>query len=198
MPFGPTSILVRYLTGELSLEAAAAEYEETWIAWHKAGELGPYPVLGRGLDPHTLGAAETAKLYALLERVTSFRIAYGINEGAREYLSSAGDSEFDQAVRRLADDVTATLGEGHVNAVWSFAAHARTVHINDPAYQREKCVEDVQQFFQDTFVDTTWPACPRHPNHPLDYTDGAWRCPRDKAAVAQLGELRSLGHDGSA
>jgi len=98
-------------------------------------------------------------------------------------------AEFDQAVRCLAHDVTATLGARHVPVVWSFAAHAWTLDIEDPSTMRDRCVEDVQQYFQDTFVDTTWPACPQHPNHPLDYADGSWRCPRDQTVVARLGEL---------
>ena len=44
------------------------------------------------------------------------------------------------------------------------------------------------------FWDTTWPACPRHPNHPLWYDQGreAWCCQQDDAALALLGELVSL------
>ncbi len=61
---------------------------------------------------------------------------------------------------------------------------------NDPRRFVEKVVEDVQQRLQDEFIDTTWPACPRHSNHPLDYTNGAWRCPRDDAIVTQLGSLK--------
>ncbi len=54
----------------------------------------------------------------------------------------------------------------------------------------EKVVEDVQQSLQDEFIDTTWPACPRHSNHPLNYVEGAWRCPRNGAIVAPLGSLK--------
>jgi hypothetical protein len=50
-------------------------------------------------------------------------------------------------------------------------------------------VNDVQQYFHDTFVDTTWPACPRHPRHPLWYRAGSWWCVQDGVAVASLGEL---------
>jgi hypothetical protein len=50
-------------------------------------------------------------------------------------------------------------------------------------------VEDVQQRLQDEFVDTTWPACPRHPNHPLNFVDGVWHCPQDGAEAPSLGEL---------
>jgi hypothetical protein len=53
----------------------------------------------------------------------------------------------------------------------------------------EKLVNDVQQYFHDTFVDTTWPACPRHPRHPLWYRAGSWWCVEDGVAIAPLGDL---------
>jgi hypothetical protein len=44
----------------------------------------------------------------------------------------------------------------------------------DPATRQEvledlvvEAVEDLEQRLHDTFVDTTWPACPRHRQHPL-------------------------------
>jgi hypothetical protein len=64
--------------------------------------------------------------------------------------------------------------------------------FDDPAELLSKVVEDVQQRLQDEFVDTTWPACPRHPNHPLECGDGIWNCPRG-GAVARLGELQRVG-----
>ena len=60
--------------------------------------------------------------------------------------------------------------------------------VEDPLELVQKVVEVVQQRLQDEFVDTTWPACPRHPNHPLEYTTGVWSCPRG-GVVARLGEL---------
>ena len=96
------------------------------------------------------------------------------------------DPAFDEVVRLLARDVAATLGAAHARAVEDLAANVLRLEIE---HRGDKCVEDVQQYFQDTFVDTTWPACPRHPNHPLDYARGAWHCPRDGATVARLGQL---------
>ena len=52
-------------------------------------------------------------------------------------------------------------------------------------------VDELQQTKHDMFTDTTWPACPHHPNHPMDYGDGWWRCPRD-GPVVKLGELSRL------
>jgi len=188
-PAEPNRLLVRYLAGQVSLEVAAAEYTQLWIEWLQAGEVGSSPALGNATDVDNLSEADAKKTHALLQRVTSILEDYETKKGAREYLSSAGNSEFDQAVRRLADDVKATLGEQQVAVVWRFAAHARTLDIEDASSMRDRCVEDVQQYFQDTFVDTTWPACPRHPNHPLDFADGSWQCPRDHTVIARLGEL---------
>ena len=108
-----------------------------------------------------------------------------IHESAREYLDKAGDSVFDKTVRLLANDVANTLGQQHAAIVWSYAGQFRD---SSPPDAIRQCVEKVQQYFQDTFVDTTWPACPVHPNHPLDVVEGAWRCPRG-AFATPLGEL---------
>jgi hypothetical protein len=51
-------------------------------------------------------------------------------------------------------------------------------------------VDDVQQWLHDAFVDTSWPTCPDHPNHPLWYSDGAWKCDESGRLVAPLGGLR--------
>ena len=53
-------------------------------------------------------------------------------------------------------------------------------------------IDDTQQDLMDTFLDTTWPACPRHPNHPLWFHDGAWHCERDRVPLARLGGLREI------
>jgi hypothetical protein len=88
------------------------------------------------------------------------------------------------AVELIAHDLTATLGWDHARA----QAKARDALDNrmplllddlaweqlDPATRQEvledlvvEAVEDLQQRLHDTFVDTTWPACPRHRQHPL-------------------------------
>lgn len=166
--------IARYLAGEVPLETAATELARIWKRWAETASA---------LD---LTNADPVKLHALWERATAMLEQEQIKEGAQEYLATAGNSPFDQVVRLLAHDVTTTVGEQYVPVVWRFAAEARRLDIEDPA---TKVVEDVQQFFQDTFVDTTWPGCPHHPNHPLDYAEGSWRCPRDGAVVASLGGL---------
>lgn len=86
----------------------------------------------------------------------------------------------------LEQDVARTLGPGHRHMIAAVRAKAEGLDITDGA---RKLVEDVQQLFHDTFVHTTWPACPRHRTHPLWYADGAWWCAQDRAMVAPLGEL---------
>jgi hypothetical protein len=86
----------------------------------------------------------------------------------------------------LRRDVAATLGPAHDQLIEDIAADVRELHVTGEA---EKVVNDVQQFFHDTKVDTTWPACPRHGKHPLWYRDGSWWCVEDGVAIARLGEL---------
>jgi hypothetical protein len=103
-----------------------------------------------------------------------------VSERARESL-----------VGLLLMDVEATIGLGHEAVVRNYAATG-TSFGRDPLLYRDKLVEDVQQYFHDTLVDTTWPACPRHRRHPLWLRGEFWYCEQDDVAVARLGELRSI------
>lgn len=90
------------------------------------------------------------------------------------------------AVPLLEADVTRTLGAHYCGVVASAAASLASYGSDDAA----KLVDDVQQEFLDTFVDTTWPTCPRHGRHPLWYhEDGWWWCDADRIALYRLGEL---------
>jgi hypothetical protein len=62
------------------------------------------------------------------------------------------------AVPLLEADVTRTPGSHYRDTVARAAANLASYGSDDAA----KLVDDVQQEFPDTFVDTTWPACPRH------------------------------------
>ena len=119
----------------------------------------------------------------------------------------------ERVVRLLTRDVSRTLGERFRDDVLAVAANVEELVIGwmappveegygaaEKAYpvedaQRDfdlKVVDDFQQYVLDTHVHTTWPPCPRHPNHPMDYSveHDAWCCPRDGAPIAPLGELR--------
>jgi hypothetical protein len=100
--------------------------------------------------------------------------------------------------RLLVRDVTSTIGGGRAvdvsgridqawDAAWPFEVAWRR---ESDAARVQRAVDDVQQFLHDTFVDTTWPACPRHLNHPLWFRDGSWWCEADGVAIAKLGELK--------
>jgi len=188
---GQNPIVVRYLRGEVSLESAASELARVVREVRQAFEAGerriPNELVEQSAEPYEFTEADHPKLRALWDLVEAKTDT--TDERAREYLASAGDSAFDQIVRAIADDVRATLGETYLRIVWGFAADARELDTDDPSW---RFIENVQQYFQDTFVDTTWPACPRHRNHPLDHADGFWHCPRDHAAIARLGELSGL------
>jgi hypothetical protein len=58
-----------------------------------------------------------------------------------------------------------------------------------------RVAEEIQQWLHDTFLDTTWPRCPEHGNHPLWLNDDeipAWACPTTHTTVRAVGELRAL------
>ena len=70
---------------------------------------------------------------------------------------------------------------------------ARIRLFSDSALDFEqKVVDDVQQYLHDAFVDTTWPRCPDHHNHPLWYSDQWWTCEHTGKRVALLGALRDV------
>ena len=73
------------------------------------------------------------------------------------------ESDRVRIVERLLRDVEATLGPGK-DAI-------------------------VQQYFHDCSIDTSWPRCPRHPQHPLWLHEESWCCERDDIVIAKLGEL---------
>ncbi len=104
---------------------------------------------------------------------------------------TGGVSEFDEerVVSLLLQDVATTIGTGHEGIVEEAAARIR-LFCDDTADFEQRVVDDVQQYFHDSFVDTTWPRCPDHPNHPLWYSAHWWRCEQLRKAVAPLGGLR--------
>jgi hypothetical protein len=110
--------------------------------------------------------------------------------------ASGGVSAEDEAhvVSLLRADVEATIGPGHDDAIIEAAARRR-LYVDNPEQYVGNVVDDVQQFFHDAFVDTTWPACPHHPYHPLWFSNGWWRCERIEEPVARLGALSGLNEE---
>jgi hypothetical protein len=101
------------------------------------------------------------------------------------------ESEKARVVQLLLQDVEATLGPDYEAMVRVNAVRVASF-ADEPVWYRDKLVEDVQQEFHDRFVDTTWPACPRHLTHPMWLHGEMWHCERDDEAIAKLGELRSI------
>jgi hypothetical protein len=89
----------------------------------------------------------------------------------------------------LKQDLQDTIGLGYESAVEEAVNRVR-MFTDDPAEFERRVVDDIQQYLHDTFVDTTWPACPEHPHHPLWYSDGWWKCDHSGRRVAALGALR--------
>lgn len=89
----------------------------------------------------------------------------------------------------LKRDVAATLGDRHARIVERHARRLLPLTGGDPDALTAKLTEDVQQELHDTFVDMAWPYCPEHPNHPLWFDEGSWRCTAGGTFAASLGEL---------
>ena len=103
------------------------------------------------------------------------------------------DADQERVTRLLLQDAEATVGHGHQALVREIASWERP-QAHDADEYMHRVVGYVQQAFHDSYIDTTWPRCPRHPHHPLWLHEGWWRCDRDGVAVAKLGELAaSLG-----
>jgi len=85
-------------------------------------------------------------------------------------------------------DLIRTLGEQYRQLVTDAVKNVATLEMSESA---SKVVDDVQQRVHDERIDTTWPACPLHPNHPLSYEAGGWWCERDGVQIAAVGALRT-------
>ena len=101
---------------------------------------------------------------------------------------SISNEDQQRVVRLLEMDVAATIGGNHEREIVEVASRIR-VFTDDPIDYEQRVVDDVQQWFHDTFIDTSWPNCPDHPNHPLWFSDGWWRCEQSEKRIATLGAL---------
>lgn len=113
-------------------------------------------------------------------------------------------ADVERAVALVARDLTATLGyppetaDGVARREALAAAELMNQWPDDqvslPLFL-SRVVEETQQWLQDTFLDTTWPACPEHGNHPLwldDEETPGWACPSSNTTVCRVGELGTL------
>jgi hypothetical protein len=102
--------------------------------------------------------------------------------------TSISDEDQERVVHLLEMDVSATVGGDHKHEIIEAATRIR-VFADAPGDYEQRVVDDVQRWFHDTFVDTSWPRCPYHSNHPLWFSDGWWRCEQSETPVAKLGAL---------
>jgi hypothetical protein len=107
---------------------------------------------------------------------------------ALEDSSAVTEADEQHLVKLLSADLLATVGVGSTDIAIAEAARIRLFARTLPEFE-QRVVDAVQQRLHDEFVDTTWPACPVHPNHPLWYSDAFWRCPVTGDGIARLGEL---------
>ena len=117
---------------------------------------------------------------------------------------SQGKLDSDRVVRLLIRDAVPTLGEPARAEALRLAANYEELardwmRAGDSLAEAQRSfdqfvVDNLQQAAHDLFWDTTWPACPRHPNHPLWYDQerDAWCCRQDGSTVALLGRLADL------
>lgn len=104
-------------------------------------------------------------------------------------MGSISDLDEVHVVSLLARDIEATTGPGYFNLVQAVARHQRQFGMDRESYTAQ-VVEDVQQYFHDLSIDTTWPACPLHPNHPMWFENGWWVA--DGQPLVALGGLGNL------
>ena len=83
-------------------------------------------------------------------------------------------------------DLMSTLG-------WDDAAARDFAVRASKSYGGHPIAGAVATCLHDDFIDTTWPACPTHPNHPLtvhhEDSFSTWRCPSDGTVIANVGML---------
>ena len=104
-------------------------------------------------------------------------------------MNMSADDVIHDSVRRLSNDVVATLGESYAALVHDEVLRLQQFIAAADPWFLQKLIEDVQQRVHDEFVDTTWPTCPRHANHPLWFKEGWWWCEAENARLAELGSL---------
>jgi hypothetical protein len=110
----------------------------------------------------------------------------------------------DRVVRLLLQDSIPTLGERAHGEVLRLAANYKELvrewmaDGETPADAQRSfdraVVDGLQQTAHDLRWDTTCPACPLHPRHPLWYNEDerVWFCRQTGAAIAPLGDLARL------
>ena len=99
----------------------------------------------------------------------------------------------DEILNLITADLAATLGWPRPQGEEFVAQNAGEWAANVPRVVL--LAESVQQRLHDDRVDTSWPACPKHPHHPLRLRGGppvVWTCPATEETICGLGHLASV------
>ena len=107
-----------------------------------------------------------------------------------ESASVISDADEDRIITLVVRDLVATIGAGLEGMAAAEAARVRLFTYTLEEYE-QKVVDDIQQRLHDERLDTTWPTCPWHANHPMWYANGLWSCP-ERGVIAKLGDLANL------
>ena len=108
----------------------------------------------------------------------------------RKIVCGAGS---DEILNLITADLAATLGWPRPQGEEFVAQNAGEWAANVPRVVL--LAESVQQRLHDDRVDTSWPACPKHPHHPLRLRGGppvVWTCPATEETICGLGHLASV------
>jgi len=123
--------------------------------------------------------------------------------------TEAVEPERDGYLREFADDLDGALNlvirdlkTGGLSAdeasrlVWQLAEWRFDWVSSEPAgLTALEVAEDAQERVIENYPEHNWPACPRHPSHPLwlagQYPDRAWTCTTTGERIANLGRLGS-------
>ena len=102
--------------------------------------------------------------------------------------------DLEAALLLVLADVAASVNTTDAEEVAQQAKRrAEILDILDRSDSRgERLVEDVQQVIHDLHIDTVWPRCPLHGNHPMWLHGGEWACPVTNTPIVTLGKFGSV------
>lgn len=129
-------------------------------------------------------------------RLDTDRIVQLLSRDAVATLGERARAEVLATAASVAENAREQMRPVEASAYWAAAPGSSLAEAQ--AFFDREVVDRFQQAVHDEYWDARWPACPRHPNHPLWYRaeTEAWHCPADGTAIARLGGL--AGEDAAA
>lgn len=101
------------------------------------------------------------------------------------------DVDEKRAIEKVRRDLTQTVGATLDRPIEDFARNVKRFTSSIEDFE-SRLVHEVQQVVHDYHIDTSWPPCPLHPNHPLWFEGGWWRCEAVSKRLFELGSLPRL------